>query len=138
MSGVRWIARLTAGLLAGAAGAQLAAICAPGGQFDKPFNQAACKGVERGVHPVVAIGFPQARSIETVARPFPMPQFAIIDRVVSLPNVQRFAYRECGAILLGCVMDAPVNVARDEHNARVVTPETKAGTLAGPRSSQAA
>jgi basic membrane protein A len=48
------------------------------------------------------VGFPQASSIEAVARDFPRLRFAIVDMVVPLPNVQSFVFREHeGAFLAG-------------------------------------
>ena len=119
-------------LLAGAAQAQPAVIFELGGKFDKSFNQAAWQGAERwkkdtgkpylefevqnaaqreqaarrfaerGANPIVGIGFPQASSIEAVAKQFPNARFAIIDMVVALPNVQSFVYREHeGTFLVG-------------------------------------
>jgi basic membrane protein A len=118
--------------IAGGALAQPAIIFELGGKFDKSFNQAAYQGAERwkkesgkpylefevqnaaqreqaarrfaerGANPIVGIGFPQASSIEAVARAFPKQQFAIIDMVVALPNVQSFVYREHeGSFLVG-------------------------------------
>lgn len=118
--------------MAGVALAQPAIIYEMGGKFDRSFNQAASQGAERwkketgkpyleyeiqnaaqreqaarrfaqrGADPVVGIGFPQASSIETVARDFPQRRFAIIDMVVNLPNVQSFVFREHeGAFLAG-------------------------------------
>jgi basic membrane protein A and related proteins len=112
--------------------AQPAVIYELGGKFDKSFNQAAYQGAERwkketgkpylefevqnaaqreqaarrfaerGADPIVGIGFPQASSIETVAKAFPNRRFAIIDMVVPLPNVQSFVYREHeGSFLVG-------------------------------------
>ncbi|MBC7729513.1 MAG: BMP family ABC transporter substrate-binding protein [Microbacteriaceae bacterium] len=112
--------------------AQPAVIFELGGKADRSFNQAAFEGAERwkkttgghyltfevaqsaqreqaarrfaerGAAPVVAIGFPQAASITTVAREFPKTPFAIIDAVVDLPNVQSFVYREHeGSFLVG-------------------------------------
>jgi basic membrane protein A len=119
-------------LLALAAMAQPAIIFELGGKNDKSFGQAAWEGAERwkkasgkpylefeianaaqreqaarrfaekGANPVVGVGFPQASSIEAVARDFPGTRFAIVDRVVALPNVQSFVYREHeGAFLAG-------------------------------------
>ena len=130
--GVRWVAGLASWLLLGTVGAQPAVIYELGGKFDKSFNQAAYQGAERwkqetgkpylefevqnaaqreqaarrfaerGANPIVGIGFPQASSIEAVARAFPKQQFAIIDMVVPLPNVQSFVYREQeGSFLVG-------------------------------------
>jgi basic membrane protein A len=126
-----WLALLVAAL-ATAATAQPAVIYELGGKADRAFNQAAYDGAERwrlatggrylefevaqsaqreqaarrfaqrGAAPVVAIGFPQAAAITTVAREFPKTPFAIIDAVVDLPNVQSFVYREHeGAFLVG-------------------------------------
>ncbi len=114
------------------AAAQPAIIFELGGKFDKSFGQAAWMGAERwkketgkpyleyeiqnaaqreqaarrfaqrGADPVVGVGFPQASSIETVAREFPKARFAIVDMVVNLPNVQSFVFREHeGSFLVG-------------------------------------
>jgi len=65
-------------------------------------EQAARRFAERGADPIVGIGFPQASSIEKVARDFPKLHFAIVDMVVNLPNVQSFVYREHeGSFLVG-------------------------------------
>ena len=65
-------------------------------------EQAARRMAERGASPVVGIGFPQASAIDKVAREFPKLQFAIVDMVVNLPNVQSFIYREHeGSFLVG-------------------------------------
>ena len=119
-------------VMSGAAAAQPAVIFELGGKFDRSFNQAAWQGAERwkketgkpylefevqsaaqreqaarrfaqrGADPVVGIGFPQASSIEAVAREFPQQRFAIVDAVVALPNVQSFVYREQeGSFLVG-------------------------------------
>ena len=116
----------------GLARAQPAVIYELGGKFDKSFNQAAADGAERwkkrtgqpyfefeianaaqreqaalrfaerGANPIVGIGFPQAASIEKVARAYPATRFAIVDAVVDLPNVQSFVYREHeGSFLAG-------------------------------------
>ena len=117
---------------AAVAQAQPAVIYELGGKFDRSFNQAASVGAEawkketgkpflefeianaaqreqaarrfaeRGANPVVGIGFPQAASIEKVAKEFPQTRFAIVDAVVPLPNVQSFVYREHeGSFLVG-------------------------------------
>ena len=118
--------------MVGSAHAQPAVIYELGGKFDKSFNQAAYQGAERwkketgkpylefevqnaaqreqaarrfaerGANPVVGIGFPQASSIEAVAKSFPNQRFAIVDMVVALPNVQSFVFREHeGSFLMG-------------------------------------
>ena len=112
--------------------AQPAIIFELGGKFDKSFGQAAWQGAERwkketgkpflefeiqnaaqreqatrrfaerGADPIVGVGFPQASSIEAVARAFPQRRFAIVDMVVNLPNVQSFVFREQeGSFLAG-------------------------------------
>jgi basic membrane protein A len=126
------VAALALAAAAASAAAQPAVIYELGGKFDRSFNQAASVGAEawkkqtgqpflefeivnaaqreqaarrfaeRGANPVVGIGFPQASSIEKVAREFPKTQFAIVDAVVALPNVQSFVYREHeGSFLVG-------------------------------------
>jgi basic membrane protein A len=112
--------------------AQPALILEMGGKADRSFNQAAWEGAqawkkrtgkpflefeianaaqrelaarrfaERGANPVVGIGFSMASAIAKVAREFPQTQFAIVDAVVELPNVQSFVYREHeGSFLVG-------------------------------------
>ena len=126
------LAFIAAVLLAAAAHAEPALIYELGGKNDKSFGQAAWEGAEawkketgqpylefeianaaqreqaarrfaeRGADPIVGIGFPQASSIEKVAKEFPQRKFAIIDMVVDLPNVQSFVYREHeGSFLVG-------------------------------------
>ncbi len=105
-----------------------------GGKFDKSFNEAAYRGMEqwkketgkqylefevsnesqreqairrmaeRGASPIIGIGFGQASSIEKVAKEFPKLQFAIIDMVVDLPNVQSVVFKELeGSFLVGAM-----------------------------------
>ena len=65
-------------------------------------EQAARRFAERGADPIVGVGFPQASSIEAVAKDFPKARFAIVDMVVALPNVQSFVFREHeGSFLVG-------------------------------------
>ena len=118
--------------MAGAAYADPAVIFDMGGKFDKSFNQAGYDGAERwkkesgkaylefeisnptqreqagrrmaerGASPIVAIGFSQGSSVEKVAKDFPKLQFAIIDSVVNLPNVQSIVFKEHeGSFLVG-------------------------------------
>jgi basic membrane protein A len=103
-----------------------------GGKFDKSFNEAAYNGAERwkketgktylefeianatqreqairrmadrGASPIVGIGFSQGTAIEKAAKEFPKLQFAIIDFVVDLPNVQSVVFKEHeGSFLVG-------------------------------------
>ena len=118
------------GALALALAASLAARAEPaivydmGGKFDKSFNEASYRGVERwkkesgkpylefeianetqreqalrrmaerGASPIIGIGFGQAAAIEKVSKEFPKLQFALIDMVVQQPNVQSVLFRE--------------------------------------------
>ena len=117
---------------ASAALAEPAVVYDMGGKFDKSFNQAAYDGAERwkketgkaylefeisnpaqreqakrrmaerGASPIVGIGFAQGSSMEKVAKDFPKLQFAIIDSVVNLPNVQSIVFKEHeGSFLVG-------------------------------------
>ena len=103
-----------------------------GGKFDKSFNEAAFNGMEKwkketgkqylefeisnesqreqairrmaekGASPIIGIGFGQASGIEKIAKEFPKLQFAIIDMVVDLPNVQSVVFKEQeGSFLVG-------------------------------------
>ena len=103
-----------------------------GGKFDKSFNEAAHNGMERwkketgktylefevtneaqreqairrmaekGASPIIAMSFSQASAIEKVAKDFPKLNFAIIDMVVDLPNVQSVVFKEQeGSFLVG-------------------------------------
>ena len=119
-------------LSAAAVGATPAVVYDLGGKFDKSFNEAAFRGAERykaetgkpyldfeianatqreqamrrmaerGANPIVAIGFSQGSSVEKSAKAFPKLQFAIIDAVVNLPNVQSIVFKEHeGSFLVG-------------------------------------
>ena len=112
--------------------AQPAVIYDMGGKFDKSFNEAAFNGAERwkketgktyldfeianptqreqavrrmaerGANPIVGVGFSQGSAIEKGAKDFPKQQFAIIDFVVDLPNVQSVVFKEHeGSFLVG-------------------------------------
>jgi basic membrane protein A len=105
-----------------------------GGKFDKSFNEAAYNGMERwkketgknylefeisnesqreqalrrmaekGASPIIGIGFGQASAIEKLAKEFPKLNFAIIDMVVNLPNVQSVVFKEQeGSFLVGAM-----------------------------------
>jgi len=69
-------------------------------------EQAARRFAERGADPIVGVGFPQASSIEAVAKSFPQRRFAIVDMVVNLPNVQSFVFREQEGSFLAGVLAA--------------------------------
>ena len=119
-------------LFTAAAAAAPAVVYDLGGKFDKSFNEAAFRGAERykaetgqtyldfeianatqreqamrrmaerGANPIVAIGFSQGNSVEKSAKAFPKLQFAIIDAVVELPNVQSIVFKEQeGSFLVG-------------------------------------
>lgn len=118
--------------LATAVQAEPAVIFDMGGKFDKSFNEAAYRGAEawkkesgkpyldfeisnatqreqamrrmaeRGANPIVGVGFSQGSAIEKVAKDFPKLQFAIVDAVVKLPNVQSIVFKEHeGSFLVG-------------------------------------
>lgn len=105
-----------------------------GGKFDKSFNEAAHNGMERwkketgkpylefeisnesqreqalrrmaerGASPIIAMSFSMASTIEKVAKDFPKLQFAIVDDVVKLPNVQSLVFKEHeGSFLVGAM-----------------------------------
>jgi basic membrane protein A len=121
-----------AGTGAAAALATPAVIFDMGGKFDKSFNEAAYRGAEawkketgqnylefeisnpaqreqamrrmaeRGANPIVGVGFSQGTPMEKVARAYPKLQFALIDSVVTLPNVQSILFKEHeGSFLVG-------------------------------------
>lgn len=108
-----------------------------GGKFDKSFNEGVYNGVEkfkkesgvaymefevknptqreqavrkmaqRGANPVLGVGFAQAPAIEKSAKEYPDTQFAIIDMVVDLPNVQSIVFKEHeGSFLVGVLAAA--------------------------------
>ena len=103
-----------------------------GGKFDKSFNEAAYRGAERwkqetgktyldfeianatqreqamrrmadrGANPIVGVGFSQGSTVAKTAKAYPKLQFAIIDDVVELPNVQSILFKEHeGSFLVG-------------------------------------
>jgi basic membrane protein A len=125
-------AALAMASLAACAQAEPGVVHDMGGKFDKSFNQAAFDGAgrrkketgrtyrefevtnpgqreqakrrmaEAGVDPIVAIGFSQGSTLDEVARDFPKNRFAIVDAVVSLPNVQSIVFEEHeGSFLVG-------------------------------------
>jgi basic membrane protein A len=57
---------------------------------------------ERGASPIVGVGFSQGTPMEKVAKAYPKLQFALIDSVVTLPNVQSILFKEHeGSFLVG-------------------------------------
>jgi len=123
---------LVVSLVSSAAQADPAVIFDMGGKFDKSFNEAAYRGIERwkkeggkpylefeisneaqreqamrrmadkGASPVIGVGFGQGSTMERVARDYPKLQFAIIDSVVQMPNVESVIFREEeGSFLVG-------------------------------------
>jgi len=128
------------GVLSAALAASFAAMAEPaiifdlGGKFDKSFNEAAFKGMEKwkkdtgkkylefevtnesqreqavrrmaekGASPIISVGFSQASAVEKVAKEFPKLNFAIVDMVVELPNVQSVVFKEQeGSFLVGAL-----------------------------------
>jgi basic membrane protein A and related proteins len=95
-----------------------------GGKFDKSFNEAGYRGIERwkketgqkvlefeianetqreqalrrmaerGASPIIGIGFSQSAAVEKVAKEFPKQKFTVIDGVVNQPNVQSVLFKE--------------------------------------------
>jgi basic membrane protein A and related proteins len=121
------LARLGFALLAAASPLALAdpaIVYDMGGKFDKSFNEAAYRGLEkyrketgrpvmefeisnetqreqamrrmaeRGANPIIAIGFSQAGAVEKVSKEFPKVSFTLIDMVVKHPNVQSVLFKE--------------------------------------------
>lgn len=103
-----------------------------GGKFDKSFNEAAYMGIEKfkkdtgsayldfeisndtqreqamrrmaqkGVDPVIVIGFTQAAALAKVAAEFPKVRFAIVDTTVAGANVQSIEFKDHeGSFLAG-------------------------------------
>jgi len=126
------LAALGLGFAATMALAEPAVIYDMGGKFDKSFNEAAYNGAERwkkeagkayldfeisneaqreqamrrmadkGANPIIGVGFAQGSTMEKVAKDFPKLQFAIIDSVVKLPNVESVVFKEQeGSFLVG-------------------------------------
>ncbi|MGM9514089.1 BMP family lipoprotein [Roseateles sp. DB2] len=103
---------------------QPAVIFDMGGKFDKSFNEAAYRGIERwkaetgknylefeisndtqraqairrmaerGASPIISVGFAQASALQQVAKDFPKTKFVIIDEKVNMPNVQAVVFKE--------------------------------------------
>ncbi len=107
-----------------------------GGKFDKSFNEAAYRGMERwkketgkqylefevsnesqreqairrmaerGANPIIAMSFSMASAIDKVSKEFPKLQFAVVDDVVKQPNVQSVIFKEHEGSFLVGVMAA--------------------------------
>ncbi|TPE49817.1 BMP family ABC transporter substrate-binding protein [Maribrevibacterium harenarium] len=75
----------------------------------EPKNEAQVKqGMERlakrGYSPIIAVGFTMTNAVQEVAEKYPDVQFAIIDSVVDLPNVQSVLFKEHeGSFLVGAL-----------------------------------
>jgi len=66
------------------------------------FEQAHRRFAERGLDPIIAVGFNQATAVAKVAAAFPHTRFTLIDAVVKLPNVQSVVFKEHeGSFLVG-------------------------------------
>ena len=132
----RWALVATAVAASLNAAADPAVVFDMGGKFDKSFNEAAFRGMEKwkkdtgknylsfeianesqreqalrrmaekGASPIIGIGFGQASSIEKIAKEFPKLKFAIIDMVVNQPNVQSVVFKEQEGSFLVGVMAA--------------------------------
>lgn len=132
----RWALAATAVAASLNAAADPAVVFDMGGKFDKSFNEAAFRGMEKwkkdtgqnylsfeianesqreqalrrmaekGASPIIGIGFGQASSIEKIAKEFPKLKFAIIDMVVNQPNVQSVVFKEQEGSFLVGVMAA--------------------------------
>ena len=126
------LATLALSLATTAVLAEPAVIYDMGGKFDKSFNEAAYNGAERwkketgkpyldfeisneaqrdqamrrmadkGANPIIGVGFAQGSTVEKVAKDYPKLQFALIDSVVKLPNVESVVFKEQeGSFLVG-------------------------------------
>jgi len=129
---LRNVLSLVVACAAASALAEPAVIYDMGGKFDKSFNEAAFAGAERwkkesgkpyldfeisnaaqreqaqrrmaerGANPIIGVGFAQGSSLEKVAKEFPKANFAIIDSVIKLPNVESIVFKEHeGSFLVG-------------------------------------
>jgi basic membrane protein A len=69
---------------------------------DTQFEQAHRRFAQRGLDPIIAVGFNQANPVAKVAAAFPKTRFTIIDGVVNLTNVQSVLFKEHeGSFLVG-------------------------------------
>ncbi len=105
-----------------------------GGKFDKSFNEGVANGADRftketgikysgfettnetqieqahrkyaqkGLSPIIGVGFDQGDAVTKVAKEFPKAKFTIIDSVVDAPNVQSVLFKEDeGSFLVGMI-----------------------------------
>jgi len=126
------IALLAAAGAASAAEIKPAIVFDMGGKFDKSFNEGVLNGAERykketntayadfevnnetqfeqahrrfaqrGLDPIIGVGFSQANAVEKIAKEFPNIRFTLIDAVAKLPNVQSVLFKEHeGSFLVG-------------------------------------
>lgn len=73
-------------------------------QNEEQRTQSLRRLAQQGASPIVAVGFNFSSSVEQVAQQFPNTQFAIIDSVVDLPNVQSIIFAEHeGSFLVGAL-----------------------------------
>jgi basic membrane protein A len=73
-------------------------------QNEAQMEQGLRRLAQRGHSPIIAIGFTFGTAVEKVAKEFPELQFAIIDMVVDLPNVQSIVFAEHqGSFLVGAL-----------------------------------
>jgi len=73
-------------------------------QNEAQMEQGLRRLAQRGHSPIIAIGFTFASAVEKVAKEFPDQQFAIIDMVVDLPNVQSIVFAEHeGSFMVGAL-----------------------------------
>lgn len=73
-------------------------------QNEEQRTQSLRRLAQQGASPIVAVGFNFSSSVEQVAQQFPDTQFAIIDSVVDLPNVQSIVFAEHeGSFLVGAL-----------------------------------
>src|SRR5215475_3229765 len=56
-------------------------------QNETQFDQAHRRFAQRGMDPIIAVGFNQTNAVEKIAKEFPKVRWTIIDGVVKLPNV---------------------------------------------------
>ena len=110
--------------VAGFARAEPAVVYDMGGKFDKSFNEAGFRGLERykkatggkvlefeianetqreqalrrmaerGASPIIGIGFSQAAAVQKIAKEFPKLKFTVIDGIAEGPNVQSVLFKE--------------------------------------------